>query len=64
MAFLVAHRDQPLDEVLSPARYRAPTARLASDLRIRRARAASTIPRSLSAVSALLLSVLAVRAGV
>ena len=45
------------------ARYRAPPARLASDLRSRRARAARTIPRSLGAVPDLLLSVIAVRRG-
>ena len=46
------------------ARYRAPTARLASDLRSRRARAARTVPRSLEGRPDLLLSVLAVKARV
>ena len=45
----------------SVARYRAPPARLASDLRAGRSCAARTVPRSLRGRSALLLSVVAVR---
>ena len=41
-----AHRGRPCSGILA-ARYRAPSARLASDLRVRRARAARTVPRSL-----------------
>ena len=38
---------RPAGPASSSARYRAPPARLASDLRVRRARAARTVPRSL-----------------